>query len=336
MNRSPRGDRREPERETGLTPHAKKPHIADEVGEKRPAEQRSPGPAEKTGRMVAAVLNLIEAIEPNEEPDPMDGVPVPDVEPTEYEELEAKMAEIERLVGYDAFELVWPNPEDKMLTLKWVREIRSGAVKMRLCARPFGREMVRSKDELFTPTPCIMSLRALLVHAHRQGLSVRFFDDSRAFLHTPIRDRVLVWPPAEFDAEEGQAWLLNCVLYGLNEGMCDFDSHFENVVTGAIEDEARPKLALKRSVADSACYYDLPSRLSLLKHVDDGMVVAGETENDKFIEDLGACFLLKPSGFMKESSAQKFLGRWFERVPIGISDVVRRSLVEELVGPVGP
>ena len=126
-----------------------------------------------------------------------------------------------------------------------------------------------------------------------------------------------------------------CVLYGLNEGMCDFDSHFENVVTGTIGDESRPKMALKRSVADSACYYDLLARLTLLKHVDDGMIVAGEKESDKFIEDLGAYFLLKPSGFMKEGSAQKFLGRWFERVPLGFQMWSDEALLKSLLNVLG-
>ena len=342
VQESPRGVAREKAYPggVGVTPEAKRGRV-EPFGEKRdvaePASSSaSPAPVQldKKGR-IDAVMGLIAAIEPNEENDPLDEVEMPEVEPTEAEELEAKMEEIGRLVEYNAFTLVWPEARDVVLTLTWVKEFRSGKLKYRLCARPFGRKMPRSRDELYTPTPCMTSARALLVFAHRHGLSVRFFDVSRAFLHTPIRDRVLVRPPPEFGAEPGQAWLLNVVLYGLNEGMCDFDSHFENVVTGKLEDATKSKLHLKRLLSDSACYFDRARRLALLKHVDDGMIVAGEKESDKFIEELGEHFLLKPTGFLKVGEPAKFLGRWFERVQVGFDFWVDPALLKSLLAELG-
>ena len=145
---------------------------------------------------IEEIANLIAAIEPNEEENLEAEIEMPEPDSTETEELEAKMAEIGRFNEYDAYEVVWPEAGDKVLSVVWVKEFRSGVLKMRLCARPFGRpaHTRRSRDELYTPTPCMMSVRVLLAYAHRAGLCVRFFDVSRAFLHAPIRSRVLVPP----------------------------------------------------------------------------------------------------------------------------------------------
>ena len=112
---------------------------------------------------------------------------------------------------------------------------------------------MRSKDELYCPTPCASSMRLLLARAHLKGHDVVLFDISRAFLHTPIRSRVVVRPPAEWDGEQGTVWLQNCALYGLNEGMVDFDTFFEEVVTGRVPDDGRTRMEMSRLISDSVC-----------------------------------------------------------------------------------
>eukprot|EP00959_Pyramimonas_sp_CCMP1952_P235728 4926197-Pyramimonas_sp.AAC.1 len=65
--------------------------------------------------------------------------------------------------------------------------MRSGELKARLCARPFGKQVNKSKNELHCPTPLSFSLKLLMVYAIVKDFAIFFFDISRAFLYTPIR-----------------------------------------------------------------------------------------------------------------------------------------------------
>ena len=56
----------------------------------------------------------------------------------------------------------------------------------------------KPKDELFAPTPGSTVLKIMLVMAEHHGWSVKFFDISRAFLHTPVRERVFLKAPPEY------------------------------------------------------------------------------------------------------------------------------------------
>ena len=59
----------------------------------------------------------------------------------------------------------------------------------------------------------------LLVLAAHHGWSVRFFDVSRAFLHTPIKTRVFAVPPEEYQSPiPGGVWEMTKTVYGLEEG----------------------------------------------------------------------------------------------------------------------
>ena len=65
---------------------------------------------------IEEVADLIAAIDPNEEPNLDDEIEMPEPVPTETEEMEAKMAEIGRFEEYGAFEAVWPEKGDKVLS----------------------------------------------------------------------------------------------------------------------------------------------------------------------------------------------------------------------------
>ena len=124
-----------------------------------------------------------------------------------------------------------------MLSTTWVKEWRSGILKCRLCVRPFGRE-AKSRSEVFAPTPVGMTTKVALVRAHVLGHTVRFFDVSRAFLHTPIRDdAVFVEAPPEAQLNDDEVWWVGKAMYGLEESPADFDDHFGRVVSGAIADD---------------------------------------------------------------------------------------------------
>ena len=111
------------------------------------------------------------------------------------------------------------------LSLVWVLETRSGALKARLLAIPFGREP-NNKDELLCPAPCAPKPIVMLVLAARNGWQVRTFDVSRALLHTQIREDMFLQPPAEMNLSSEWGLHINCTMYGLSEAMADFDAHF--------------------------------------------------------------------------------------------------------------
>jgi hypothetical protein len=70
---------------------------------------------------------------------------------------------------------------------------------------------------------------------------VRFFDVSRAILHTQIREKVYLELPPEYreycresyNEDPGDVvWRLHCTIYGLNEAIVDFDTHYAEVSVG--------------------------------------------------------------------------------------------------------
>ena len=84
----------------------------------------------------------------------------------------------------------------------------------------------RSKESLCCPTPGPQIDKILLELAAQHGWSVRFFDVSRAFLHTPIKTRVFAVPPEEYQSPiPGGVWEMTKTVYGLEEAPADFDEH---------------------------------------------------------------------------------------------------------------
>ena len=153
---------------------------------------------------IAEICSWISDVNVNEEPHPQ----VPVGEFTDEEEWQALCAELPRLDDFDAKKDI---PKDQatgpLLTFTWVRAVKNGAPNYRLCLRPFGRQSERSKESLYCPTPGPQIYKMLLVLAAHHGWSVRFFDVSRAFLHTPIKTRVSAVPPEEYQSPiPGGVW----------------------------------------------------------------------------------------------------------------------------------
>ena len=146
---------------------------------------------------------------------------------SDEEEWQAPCAELARLDEFDAKKDI---PRDQaagpLLPFTWVRTVKNGAPNYRLCLRPFGRQSERSKESLFCPTPGPQIYKMLLVLAANHGWSVRFFDVSKAFLHTPIKTIVFAVPPEEFP---GGVWEMTKTVYGLEEAPADLDEHFGKV-----------------------------------------------------------------------------------------------------------
>ena len=142
---------------------------------------------------------VIEGIEPNEEIEQMPDKEEPSEEAfTEDEHWDAKQEEIEKLTSFQGFHDV-PASQATTAILKptWVKQVKNGKLCYRLCVRPFGRGVKWTRDELFCPTPSASVGKILLVRAALKGHAVRFFDISRAFLHTPVKRRIFLQPPVE-------------------------------------------------------------------------------------------------------------------------------------------
>ena len=127
---------------------------------------------------IAEICSLISDVNVNEEPHPQ--------APVGEEEWQALCAELARLDEFDAKKDI---PRDQatgpLLTFMFVvRRVKNGAPNNRLCLRPFGRQSQKSPESLNCPTPGPQIYKMLFVLAAYHGWSVRFFDVSRAFLHT--------------------------------------------------------------------------------------------------------------------------------------------------------
>jgi hypothetical protein len=259
---------------------------------------------------------LISAIEPNED--------------ESYEQLnervvsgrvysnddvkKARFAEFERLDEYQAKEDVSRESIDgPLLSVVWVDESRAEGLKSRICARPFNMPK-KHPDMLYTPTPGAATLRTLLCLAASRSWEVRFFDISRAFLHTPIREKVFLVPPPEYREycqatfghdPGGVVWKLRCTIYGLNEAMVDFDKHYASVSVDTLK--------MTRVIAEPSVYVR-SGPVIVTKHVDDGMVIGKLDEVNGFLREMGEHFLLKVSPVLPPGGQQVHLGRVIERL----------------------
>ena len=93
---------------------------------------------------------------------------------TPDDEWAAEQDELDRFDGQGVWTLTPRDPNGpKPLTWVWVKERRSGELKARLCLRPFGKRVTRSKNELYCPTPLSYSLKLLLVYAVCGGEGLR-------------------------------------------------------------------------------------------------------------------------------------------------------------------
>ena len=204
-------------------------------------------------------------------------------------------------------------------------------MKSRICARPFNKAS-KSKDHLFAPTPLSSTMKLLLVLAQILNYAVKFFDISRAFLHTPIREDVCLQPPPDYFAyclevygvDPGDiVWQLRCTIYGLKEAMVDFDQHFE---------EANVQhMGMRRLVSDPAVYANDQTGVIMSKHVDDGLMIGSETAVEEYEAKLSEHFMLKSSEFMAVDAEHVYLGKVIRRIEGGFAVRCGDKLVENFL-----
>ena len=109
----------------------------------------------------------------------------------------------------------------------------------------------------------------MLVLAAHHGWSVRFFDVSRAFLHTPIKTRVLAIPPEEYQSPiHDGVWEMTETVHGLEEAPADFDEHFGKVAEDLCDESGF--LSLVRLMSEPATFRSKLKSFMMCKHMDDG------------------------------------------------------------------
>ena len=290
----------------------------DGMAKKRPAEQQTEGQAKRPPRSSDVEINhIIAAVMVNEEK--LNPRISRDGRWEDHELKQAHYAEFDRLVEFEAKrDVLRSDALGPILTVRWVDEDRASGLKSRICARPFNKSSP-PKDNLFTPTPALCTLKLFLVVAQRRGYAVKFFDISRAFLHTPIREDLCLQPPSDYwtywkdmSGEDlgDVVWQMQCTIYGLKEAMVDFDTHFEKINV--------EELGLRRFKSDPAAYADDRSGLILSKHVDDGIMVGTKRAIDDYEAQLSKHFMLKTSPYLEEGMEQEYLGRIIRRIPGGL------------------
>ena len=254
---------------------------------------------------------------------------------------ESRFAEFDRLEQYKAKSDVELGEVDgPLLSTVWVDEARAEGVKSIFCARPFNMPK-KPNDELFAPSPGSNVLKSMLVMAEHHGCSVKLFDISRVFLHTPVREKVLKAPPEyrdycleRFNKDPGEvAWLMNVTIYGLYEAMRDFDEHFSTV--------AVKEAGLTRMVSEPSTYVLAKGtgRVVMSRHVDDGIIIGKNSRDDNLVdevlEDLSKHFLLKISEELRPGGQQLHLGRVVRRLDRGFTIKIASKTFEGLLAHMG-
>ncbi|CAK0858494.1 unnamed protein product [Prorocentrum cordatum] len=283
---------------------------ADHGEERQPSKRPPPSAADRSD--VEITINVIEELRPNEEEndEQMNKRVLPQREFTWEEIKSARYAEFDRLEDFRAkIDIQRTDVDGPLPTTTWVDEARAEGVKSKVCARPFTMPK-EPKDILYTPTPGASTLRIVLALATIMGWKAKFFDISRAFLHTPIRDRVFLETPAEykqycidnFGYDPGDVvWLMQRTIYGLNEAMVDFDAHYSDISVN--------QLGMRRLISEPNIYVSENSKAPVSRHVDDGLVIGEGSAPDDFLAGFGRHFLLKITPEMTTGSSQLHLDR---------------------------
>ena len=142
----------------------------------------------------------------------------------------------------------------------------NGMPNYRLCLRPFGRQLERTKESLFCPTLGPQIYKKMLVLAAHHVWSVRFFDVSRAFLHRPIKEPLFAVPPVGCPSPiPDGVWEMTKTVYGLEEAPADFDEHFGAVAENLCDDSG--SLSLVRLTTEPAAFWSKLSGVMMCKHI---------------------------------------------------------------------
>jgi transposase InsO family protein len=189
-------------------------------------------------------------------------------------------------------------PSKLVLTIK--RDELGNVVKYkaRLVAKGFKQLAGRDFDEVFAPTALNATFRVLLAIAAKENLQLKQLDVKTAFLYGELSEELYLKLPDELG---GKVWRLQRALYGLKQAAREWHAKLRATLVGEgfRASDHDPCLFMKGSGA---------SRVLLLVHVDDCLIVGNEKENAECTKILAKHFEVKDLG-----EAKFFLGQEIKR-----------------------
>ena len=126
---------------------------------------------------------------------------------------------------------------------------------------------------------------------------------------------------------------MSCAIYGLQEAMSDFDSHFGDLLCGGRAIAEGLKMGMSRHTADPASWSGMG--IYMAKHVDDGIVVGPMAMIQEAMIGLKRFFKLKVREALSAGSAEKLLGGMIRRTPRGFAQMCLAKHIEEFLEATG-
>jgi hypothetical protein len=164
---------------------------------------------------------------------------------------EAAQREWDNLAAHHVYDWVDPGKESvitcgTVLKKKYV-DGKVSQYKVRAVAHGFRQIPGVHYNNTYAPVVRFESLRTMMAIGAIKDVSVRQFDIKSAYLHSRMKERVLMHPPRGFPIPEdkrGQVWLMRVSLYGTKQGGADWHEMLddfmvkENGWTNCPNDEA--------------------------------------------------------------------------------------------------
>jgi len=195
----------------------------------------------------------------------------------------AELRELQGLVSRGTFRQV-PKPQGRnLIGLRFVYDLKRhpdrtiDKFKARLVAQGFSQIKGEDYDLTAAPTMHVSTLRTIVALAARDGLMLRTWDVSQAFLQTvnSLEHELYCRMPPGFEAK-GDCMKLNCGIYGLKQGAQVYSVVFARWLA---------KMGWNRSPQDPSIYYRGTMKLGV--HVDDMLGTSNDTEElDRFDREL--------------------------------------------------
>ena len=193
-------------------------------------------------------------------------------------------------------------PSDKkVIGTTLVLKLKKGVVKARICAQDF--KFKEQRDDLYSPTPSVASLRAILALAARKGYPVKIGDFSTAFLHVPIDEDTYVMAPKVLWKDGVPVyWKLNKALYGLRKA----PQLFNEFLSGVLE-----RFGMTRLKGEPTVF--VKSELNLLVHVDDPLAAGPEHEIEELFKYLENNMSFNRGETIGTEKFVRYLGKEYRR-----------------------
>ena len=107
---------------------------------------------------------------------------------------------------------------------------------------------------------------------------------------------------------KNKIWHMNCTIYGLQEAMAEFDSHFDAALCGRKADTEDFRMSMRRHTADPAAWSGMSVHMA--KYVDDGIAIGTKTDMEDMLSYMGKFFKLKITDALVIGSPENCLEAW--------------------------